>query len=122
MKFSDKEKDDAQPVTQNFYAENIGFVGNAYDSAKIINNQPAQKMDFAIIQEIIDQIKDNSEQLPLEIKQEVVDQTKKLESEVSEKKEKETINALRSIRTICETASGSVIAQGIISLINKLPF
>lgn len=124
LNFSEKEKTEAKPATQQIFAQNIGSIGNMYDQASINNQTASLNFDSKIIENTLNEIEKNAHLLPDDIQDQVAQQAKLAKQELQkEDGDKSKISAaLTSIKNICEGASGSVIGQGIISLIEKIPF
>lgn len=127
LSFSEKEKTEAKPVTQQIFAQNIGHIGNAYDQAQTINNQTASiTINNEQITNIIEQIEKTIQLLPAEKQPEINQKIQEIREELAkpenQQDQKKVSGALGSIKNICEGITGNVVAQGIISLIGNLPF
>lgn len=123
--FSAEEKHQAIPVTQNFFAQNIGHIGNAYDHATVVNSQTAHKgVDVARISAVIDEIERSVHLIPIDKKEIISQYLKETRLQISQSEDKRNeakITAiLKSIKTVCEGIAGNVVAQGIISLLQGL--
>ena len=120
LSFSLQEKKDAQPVTQQIFAQNINHVGDVLDHASVHNNQTAsiqlQKQD---IQELIKKIEPAISILPEEIRNPVKSYIEELENikNKDEIDQEEAHSTLNSIKDICTGATGNLAAEGILSLI-----
>ena len=127
LSFSDREKTEAKPVTQQIFARNIGHIGNAYDQAQSNNNQTASiTISNEKITNLIEEIERTTQLLPvekqLEINQKVLEIREELAKSENQQDQKKVSGALGSIKNICEGITGNVVAQGIISLISNLAF
>lgn len=126
LSFSQQEKKEAQPVTQQFFAQNIGIVGNTYDQSNVVNNQDASiEFDIIEVSKIIGQIENTLSLLPQEKQNELKTHISEIHTEIKKpqtKQDKGRISsALKSISRVCEGITGNVVAQGIIAMIGKLP-
>lgn len=124
--FSETEKEEARPVTQQIFAQNIGQIGNVYDEAKVINTQTAfAQYDSKQIAALVEQIEKTIEFLPSDQKEPVHGHIQEIKAEIVkpdiQQDRPKITRALHSIKCVCEGAMGNVVAQGIISLISNLP-
>ena len=125
LSFSEKEKIEAKPVMQQFFAQNIGHVGNAYDQARVISKQTASAhFDNKEVLSIIEEIEKTIQLLPSEKRAEVSEKVQEVRVELAkpddQQNHKRISGALGTIKNICEGITGNVVAQGIISLISNL--
>jgi hypothetical protein len=121
--FSASEKTQAQPVSQQFFAHNIGFVGSAHSGAQVSTNQTVnQGVNVGELMNLLAQAGSVVRLLPEGVRQEAEHQLDEVEKEASAV----TTNVpklrslLQSLRTTCEGAAGNVVAAGILSLIDKV--
>lgn len=126
ISFSEKEKTEAKPVTQQIFAQNIGHIGNAYDQAQTVNNQTASiTIKSEQIIRLIEEIEKTIQFLPAEKQTEINLKVQEIQEELKKSKDRQdpgkVAGALGSIKSICEGITGNVVAQGIISLISNLP-
>jgi AbiTii len=123
LSFSRDEKVVAQPVSQQIVAQNIGFIGSAHSGASV---NATQSVNYASKQnQVLTFIKEAQAAvslLPQDTQARVQRELQALEAEsTAEPQDGSKIDdILSSIRATCEGAAGSVVAQGIISLIDKL--
>ena len=88
--FSAEEKHQAIPVTQNFFAQNIGHIGNAYDHATVVNSPTAHKgVDVARISAVIDEIERSVHLIAIEKKEIITQYLKETRLQISNQKIRE---------------------------------
>lgn len=121
MTFSAAEKVEAAPVTQQFFAQNIGHAGNVAGQARVTNIQTA-RLDLDDARNLVDQIQNAMTLLPNTAQNELKPVVKEIaqELEADQPDESRVRGLMGSVRTICEGAAGNVVAQGIISGLMKL--
>ena len=67
MHFSEQEKGDAKPVTQQFFIQNVGVLGSVTDQATVTNQQTATaevKLDLGQVRDFLSQARAALPQLP----------------------------------------------------------
>lgn len=123
MSFTISEKAEAKPVTQQFFIQNAGVVGNISDNANVTNNQQATgSLSLESVASLMRQAEDSKGALPDQISEKVSKLLDELRQEVKKSAPDDGAlrEILRSIRQICEGASGNLIASGIIGTITAL--
>jgi hypothetical protein len=122
MHFSDQEKGDAKPVTQQFFIQSVGVLGNVTDQATVTNQQTATvkiELDLVQVRDFLSQARVALPQLPEKEQEairpvlETIDRELKAEKPNSSK----IREALGSLRKIGEGIAGNLTAQGIIAMI-----
>lgn len=117
MSFTMNEKDTAFSVTNNYFAHNIGVVGDVGGRSTVTNNQTStQTIDFDAVGRLVEQLKQVSVVLPQESQQILAPLIADLDVEVrkSHPEKGKVAGLLTSVRTVCEGMSGNVIAAGVV--------
>ena len=104
--FSETEKEEARPVTQQIFAQNIGQIGNVYDEAKVINTQTAfAQYDSKQIAALVEQIEKTIEFLPSDQKEPVHGHIQEIKAEIVkpdiQQDRPKITRALHSIKCVC---------------------
>jgi len=125
MEFSSGDKREAVVVTQNIFAQNIGFAGTADGQAKVKNEQHvviSNGMDLEKLGSLISQVRMGAKLLPVEIKDKVEEFIEELDKEVQKEEPDDTKlqSILGSVRRVCEGAAGNLTAQGVLGLIKDM--
>ena len=120
MTFTEAEKSDAPSVVQQFFATNIGQVGNVNDQAQVAINQTTG-IDLDGVRDLIAQMQGAMSLLPDPVQQELaaVVENVTAELETEQPNESRLRDLMNSASTICEGAAGNIAAHGIIDLIAK---
>lgn len=125
MEFSQDDKREAVPITQQFFAQNIGIVGNVTDKAHVANEQSAtMSVDFDLkaVRDFVTQVQQALSSLPEDTSNRLEPTVTDLQTELS--KDAPSQSRLRdllvSVRTISEGAAGNLSAQGILGLLQGL--
>jgi len=125
MHFSEQEKGDAKPVTQQFIIQNVGVLGNVTDQASVTNQQTAKtkiELDWGQVRDFLAQACAALPQLPEKAQEairpvlETIDGELKTETPSSPK----IRAALGSLRKIGEGIAGNLTAQGIIAMVKAI--
>jgi hypothetical protein len=121
MQFSEQEKGDARPVTQQYIIQNVGVLGTVTDQASVTNRQTASvaiELDLGQVRELLTGARMALPSLPKSTQDAVRPLLEAIEGEL--KNEKPNSSKLRewlaSLRKICEGAVGSVTAQGVVAM------
>jgi hypothetical protein len=124
LTFSENEKRHAAPVSHQFFATNIGVVGNVSDHGQVVSVQAAhaQVIDYGKLTEFVQQIKIAAPAVPENTRDALVKAADELGQELSKSdRDRSRIQRLlATIKTICEGAVGNVVAQGILSVIGSV--
>ena len=125
MTFSAEEKKEAAPITQQFFAQNIGVVGNVTDQAQVANEQNATmsfSLDVTQVRDFAAQIRESLALLPDDERARVEPALTDLEGELANDvpNQSRLRELLGSIRSVCEGAAGNLTAQGIGGIISSL--
>jgi hypothetical protein len=123
MTFTAEEKREAGPVTQQYFIQNVGVLGDVSDNAKVENTQAASvPLDINAVARFVDQALANVGQLPKELRRNLGPVLAELRQEVGKAMpEQSRLRALlASTRTIAEGAVGNLTASGIITMITKI--
>lgn len=118
--FSSEDKREAETVTQNIYAQNIGNLGNVSDRSSITNTLSNNTLTFDKIDMYSRKIRDCIPALPELIRSSVETQLDIISQSKSEPDQSKIKSAFQSIRTICENIIGNLAADGIVALIKTL--
>jgi hypothetical protein len=123
MSFTLTEKREAQSVTQQFFIQNAGVIGNVSDNATVTNHQQVTgELSISGVRDLVEQVRTALPALPPE----TVGQVSPLLAEIDTEANKPRPNhgklkaALASVRTICEGASGSLVASAIATGVQSL--
>jgi AbiTii len=120
MSFSMSDKEKSKNVTQNFFAQNIGHVGDLSGSARATVSQ-SSKGDMAFdqrkIESLINQASRALPLLPESVRDPVAESLKEL-SVATSTEEKSGI--LARAKNVLEGASGNLAAEGILRLISTI--
>jgi hypothetical protein len=123
MSFTLTEKQEAKPVTQQFFIQNAGVVGNVSDKASVTNNQQINgSLSVDGVRDLVQQAKASIARLPSTTADQVSPLLDELECETQRSKPNESrLRAgLTSIRTICEGAAGNLVATGVVAAITAM--
>jgi len=123
MSFTLTEKRGAKPVSQQFFIQNAGVVGNVTDNATVTNHQTVNgSLSVDRIRELIQQAKSALPALPPNTASQVRVVLDELdaESRQSAPNEGKLRGALTSLRTVCEGAAGNLVASGIVTAVTAL--
>lgn len=116
MSFTLTEKREAQSVTQQFFVQNAGVIGNVSDNATVTNNQQVSgALSVSGVRDLVDQARAALSALPPETARQVSPLLAEIDTEASKPQPNhgKLKAALASVRTICEGASGSLVASAI---------
>lgn len=120
LSFSMEDKKKAQSVTQNFFAQNIGHIGDLSDQAATTISQTSsgvQNIDQRKLDNFIGQAKQAVPLLPQDMQGEIEILLSQLEGEDAKPRIKKSLD---SIKNILEGASGNVAAQGILQVLSSI--
>jgi len=125
MEFSQDDKKEAAPITQQFFAQNIGVVGNVTDKAHVANKQSATMtldINLNAVRDFVTQVQQALSSLPEDTRDQLAPTITDLQTELS--KDAPSHSRLRdllgSVRSISEGAAGNLSAQGILGLLQGL--
>jgi len=125
MTFTEKERSEANAITQQFIIQNVGVLGNVTDQATVKNRQEATTnlgLDFAKVRDFVAQAHAALPSIPEPDQDKARPVLDGLDSELSgDKPDTSRVRELlASLRKICEGATGSLVAQGIVAMIRGL--
>jgi hypothetical protein len=123
MTFNLQEKEKAQPAGQQFFIQNVGVLGDISGHATVDNTQNASMaLDLGQVRDVVAQLKGLMNSLPEATNQDLTPVLDELSSELLETapKANRIRTLLQSAKTICEGASGNIIASGAIALLTPL--
>lgn len=124
LTFAENEKRAAAPVTHQFFTQNIGVVGNVTDAAQVTNVQSAgiADVDREKLTDLVRQIRGAAHLIPEADRDGLIKQAETLDAELQRPDANSSgiQRALQSIRSICEGATGNVVAQGVLRLLEAL--
>ena len=122
MQFSEQEKGDAKPLTQQFIIQNVGVLGNVTDHATVENQLSATatiQLDLGEVRNFLKQATAALPQLPRSDQEKIGPLLTDLNGELNKTSPDRSRlrEMLSSVRKIAEGATGSLTAQGIIAMI-----
>jgi hypothetical protein len=123
MQFSEQEKGDAEPVTQQFIIQNVGVLGNVTDQARVTTRQTATAtVDLGQVRDFLEQARVALPQLPKPAQEAVRPVLEALDGELNkEKPNPSKIRAmLASVRKVGEGVAGNLAAQGIVAIVRAI--
>src|SRR5260221_184148 len=125
MHFSEQEKGEAEPVTQQFIIQNVGVLGSVTDQASVTNQQTATaeiELDFGQVSDFLTQARTALPQLPQKAQEAARPLLETIDGELkAEKPNSSKIReALGSLRKIGEGIAGNLTAQGIIAMVKAI--
>ncbi|MGF6599806.1 hypothetical protein P3T23_004540 [Paraburkholderia sp. GAS448] len=116
MSFTVTEKMEAKPVSQQFFIQNAGVVGNVTDNATVTNNQTLNgPLSISGVLDLVSQAKTSIAALPAQTQAHVAPVLDDLETEARKPAPDQSRmrNLLGSAKTICEGAVGNLVATAI---------
>src|SRR5690606_21767021 len=121
MTFTAEERREAGPVTQHFFIQNVGVLGNVSDGAQVTNQQTAT-LDLGKVQDFVTQARGAIDGLPAATRREVEPLLEVVERELNSATpdRSKLSRLLGSVRSICEGAAGNLTAEGIVRLLGML--
>lgn len=123
MTFTADEKREASPVSQNFFAQNVSVFGNASGNAQVsIQQTGTVTLDIERVRSFLGQVRTALPILPDSIRGKVEAVLAETEATALAKTPDQAglRKLLTSLRTICEGATGNLVAEGIVRLIDTL--
>ncbi len=125
MEFSQDDKREAAPITQQFFAQNIGVVGNVTDQAHVASEQSATMsvdIDLTTVQDFVGQARQALPLLPEDTRNQLEPTISGLEKELAEDTPSQSRlrELMLSARSVCEGAVGNLAAQGVLGLLKGL--
>jgi len=119
MTFSSEEKMDAPKANQNFFIQNVGVLGNVSGQASVHNQQTGSNLDIQKIKDLLAQSAAIAGALPEATRNEMQPVLSSIQTEIArpEPDQGKLAEMLSSVRKVCEGATGSLAAQGIVQLI-----
>jgi hypothetical protein len=123
MSFTLTEKRGAHSVSQQFFIQNAGVIGNVSDNATVTNHQQVTgSLSVSGIRELVQQARSALGALPPETSSRVAPLLAEIDEEAAKSAPShgKLRTALASVRTICEGAAGNLIASGIAATVTHL--
>lgn len=123
MSFTLNEKTKAVPVTNNYFAQNIGVVGNVEGGSTVQNNQVAgASLNLEAVRNLLQQMQQLAPMLPQGVRAAVEADAGELQAEAAKPQPNQghMRKLLGSIRSACEGASGNLVATGVVEAIKAL--
>ncbi|MCA7937591.1 AbiTii domain-containing protein [Burkholderia cepacia] len=123
MTFTLTEKQEAQSVTQQFFIQNAGVIGNVSDNATVTNNQQVSgALSISGVRDLVEQARTALSALPPETAGQVSPLLAEIDAEASKPQPNhgKLKAALASVRTVCEGAGGSLVASAIATGVQSL--
>lgn len=123
MSFTLNEKTKALPVTNNYFAQNIGVAGNVDGGSTVQNNQVAGAvLDLEAVRNLLQQMQQLAPMLPQDVRAAVEANATELQAETakSQPDQGRLRKLLGSIRSTCEGASGNLVATGVVEAIKAM--
>ncbi|WP_156332517.1 hypothetical protein [Rhodopseudomonas sp. AAP120] len=118
--FTARDKREAQTVTQNIYAQNIGNLGNVSENSSVNNSLSHNAFSIRDINRHVEQIRECLPALPANIQQSISAELQKVEMAAKSNDSSLVTTGLLAIRSICEKTTSNIAAQGIAALIKEL--
>jgi AbiTii len=122
MQFSETEQENALPVTQQFFIQNVGILGNVTGDATVSNQRATVDLHIGRVKEFVATGLATLASLPPSPQAEARSILRSIEEETKAN----TPNTSRirewliSLRRICEGVTGSVAAQGLLAMLKML--
>jgi hypothetical protein len=116
MSFTLTEKQEAKPVSQQFFIQNAGVIGNVSDNATVTNNQQVTgSLSIDGVRDLVQQAKSSISALPADTRRQVAPLLDEIEQETRSRQPNQgkLKTALASVKSICEGTAGNLIATGI---------
>ena len=125
MEFSPDDKREAAPITQQFFAQNIGVVGNVTDQAHVASEQSATMsvdLNLTAVQDLVGQARQALPLLPEDARNRLEPTISDLEKELAEDTPSQSRirELMLSAQSVCEGAVGNLAAQGVLGLLKYL--
>jgi len=122
MSFTKDEKDEAPQASQNFFIQNVGVLGNVSGAAHVTNTQSATLFSTQQIADLLKQIDQTLPALPEEVRAKVGAIAGEITDELKAARPSSPRlrDLLGSLRKVCESATGSVVAQGILHILRGI--
>jgi AbiTii len=125
MHFSEQEKGEAEHVTQQFFIQNVGVLGNVMDQASVTNRQTATAnvtLDLDQVRDFLAQAQTALPQLPKPVQQEVHPLLEAIDRELKKKEPMpgKIRTILGSLQKVVEGATGNLVAQGVITMVRAI--
>jgi hypothetical protein len=123
MFFTTTEKHEAKPVSQQFFIQNAGVVGNVSHNATVTNHQTVDSvLPIDRVRDLINQANSAVYGLPASAAATASDILKELERETKSPRPNESKIrlGLTSLKTVCEGAMGNIVATGITAAISSI--
>ncbi len=116
MSFTISEKLEAKPVSQQFFIQNVGVIGNLSDNATVTNTQTVNgPLSIPGVLDLVSQARSSIAALPPQTQADVVPVLAELEGEARQSvpDQSKMRSLLTSAKTICEGAMGNLVATAI---------
>jgi hypothetical protein len=125
MTFTEEEKGEASAITHQFIIQNVGVLGNVTGQATVKNRQDAianLELDLAKVLDFVAQARIALPSMPDTARDAAKPVLEGLEGQLrADKPDTSKIRELlASLRKICEGATGSLTAQGIVAMVRAL--
>jgi hypothetical protein len=123
MMFNMQEKQKAHPAGQQFIIHNVGVLGDISGQATVTNNQNSSvSLDLGEVRDVVAQLNNLMTFLPVTIKESLIPVLDELGSRLQERTPAtgRIRHLLQSAKTICEGATGNIIASGAIAILAPL--
>lgn len=120
MSFSEKEKSEAVPVTQNVFAQNVNFI-TATDHAQVSTVQNSS-LNIEQVRELYEKIEKDMSLLPDDIREKIIPLTTEMANELGspEPDEGKLRQVLGKVREICSNVTENLATRGIIGWVDAL--
>ena len=124
LSFSDKDREKGGSVTNNYFAHNIGVAGGMHGGVAVANQEQAlgDVVSIEAVRGLRDQVAAAVSFLPADVGRSVSGSVTGLGTELSKTSpDKGKIKGfLLSIKSACESASGNLIAMGVVEGVKKV--
>lgn len=120
MSFTAQEKQEASIMTQQYFIQHVGVIGNVTDQAQVNNKQNVYSdADLSQLKEFIIQCKNSLKLVPKEISEKLKPLLKEIESKKNSEDHSKIRSILYSIKEICEGVVSNIITEGILATIKN---
>ena len=123
LEFSESKIEKGASVSNNYFIQNLGVLGNVTDNANVDNHQEANlTVQPEKVKQLCAQILSSANSLPPESKEDILLLTEKIHTEIEKPdvNEPKLRSLLRSLKAAGEAATGNLLAQGIVTSVASL--
>jgi AbiTii len=118
--FSADDKKEAQTVTQNIYAQNIGNLGNVSERSSVANNLSNNTFSIGDVDRHVQQIQECIPALPPDVGHLIKAEIAKISNNTKAGNKSAIRASFAVIGSICEKVTTNLAAQGIVTLVKSI--